>query len=62
MGVKECQDELFRRERRSGECEILSRADECSSLVKFPIYERSPLDFEHSGQEGGYIRVSRVVS
>ena len=62
MGVKDARMTSIK-EREIGWCENLSRADECSSLVKlFQIYQRSPLDASIEVKKGGYIKLSQVVS
>src|SRR5882724_8442113 len=58
-----CQDDFHKRKREIGWCKNLSRADECSSLVKLSIFMSVVLlDASVEVKKGGYIQVNLIVS
>src|SRR5882724_7829507 len=62
MGVEDARM-TFIREREIGWCKNLSRADECSSLVKLSRFMSIVLlDASVEVKKVGYIKVSRVMS
>src|SRR5882724_2725788 len=62
MGVKDARM-TFVRERKIGWCKNLSRANECSTLVKLSRFMSIVLlDASIEVKKGGYIKVSQVMS
>ena len=64
-GGQRCQDDFHKRERDQREigCENLSRADECSPLVKLSRFMSVVLlDASVEVKKGGYIQVNLIIS